>query len=234
MNLTPNFNLIQPEATEPFEDFRAWYNQTLSIIDANLGGGGSKHTIVDENGQALPNRTYLEFTGGVQVTDDALNNKTVVDITGGGGGSSTLAGLTDVNLQTPADGQVLTYDNASQKWINANPSGGSGTDYTLTEQVIGTYFGKPLYRRSYQPTLTGQQNVISHGIADFKECVRIYGTVQYNGLNEALPLPYISINLNYVICLGNVTPTTFLVERGIGFSSLQNCVVHLEYTKTTD
>lgn len=39
---------------------------------------------------------------------------------GGGGGSSTLAGLDDVNISSPSDGQVLRYDNASSKWVNAD------------------------------------------------------------------------------------------------------------------
>lgn len=36
----------------------------------------------------------------------------------GGGGSSTLAGLTDTNITTPTDGQFLVYDSASSKWVN--------------------------------------------------------------------------------------------------------------------
>ena len=39
---------------------------------------------------------------------------------GGGGGSSTLAGLSDVSLSTPTDGQILTYDDMSGVWYNGN------------------------------------------------------------------------------------------------------------------
>lgn len=41
---------------------------------------------------------------------------------GGGSGSSTLAGLTDVDVETtpPTDGQILVYDSTNQKWINAD------------------------------------------------------------------------------------------------------------------
>lgn len=39
---------------------------------------------------------------------------------GGGGGSSTLAGLSDVNLTSPADGQLLRYNGTSGKWENAD------------------------------------------------------------------------------------------------------------------
>ena len=42
---------------------------------------------------------------------------------GGGGGSSTLSGLTDVDLDNPTDGQVLKYDAESGKWVNED--GGS-------------------------------------------------------------------------------------------------------------
>ncbi len=85
--LTPNYNLIKPDSSDPFGNFRQSYNDNMDIIDANLGGGGGSggHTIIDENGQSMTQRTGLEFTGNVQVTDDSVNDKTIVDILGGGG-----------------------------------------------------------------------------------------------------------------------------------------------------
>ncbi len=82
---TPNFNLYQPDATDPIEDFRSEFNANMGIIDNNLGGGGGSggHTIYDENGSAMTQRTGLEFKGKVQVTDDSVNDKTIVDILGG-------------------------------------------------------------------------------------------------------------------------------------------------------
>lgn len=41
--------------------------------------------------------------------------------------SSTLAGLTDVNLTSPADGAVLKYDAASSKWIDGADLTGGGS-----------------------------------------------------------------------------------------------------------
>ena len=40
--------------------------------------------------------------------------------------SGTLAGLDDVNIVTPTDGQVLTYDVSNSVWINSDATGGSG------------------------------------------------------------------------------------------------------------
>ena len=122
---TTNYNLKKPDSTDPFGDFRGDYNDNLDIIDANLGGGGGSggHTIIDPNGSDMTQRAGLQFTGACSVTDDAVNDKTVVNITGGG--ASSLAGLSDVNLTTPTDGQVLTYDGNNSEWVNANPSGDS-------------------------------------------------------------------------------------------------------------
>ena len=70
---------------------------------------------------------------------DVTNNKILqadgswVSQSGGGGGSSTLAGLSDVVLSSPSDSQILQYDNTSSKWINANPPASSSSIETLTD-----------------------------------------------------------------------------------------------------
>ena len=51
---------------------------------------------------------------------------TYTNQTSGGGGSSTLSGLTDVNLGTLSNNDVLTYSTGLAKWTNL-PAGGSPT-----------------------------------------------------------------------------------------------------------
>lgn len=80
MNTTPNYGLGQPEATDEFKDFRQLFNNNMDIIDQNLSGGGGGHTILDESGNTLPNRTKLQFTDGLQASDDNVNGKTVVSL----------------------------------------------------------------------------------------------------------------------------------------------------------
>lgn len=55
---------------------------------------------------------------------------------GGGGGSSTFAGLDDVNFSDLQNGQVPKYNSTTQKWENADESGGGGTVTDVT--VDGT------------------------------------------------------------------------------------------------
>lgn len=77
---TTNYNLYKPDTTDPFGDFRTEFNNNMDTIDQNLSGGGGGHTILDESGNTLPNRTKLQFTDGLQASDDNVNGKTVVSL----------------------------------------------------------------------------------------------------------------------------------------------------------
>lgn len=87
---------------------------------------------------------------------------------GGGGGSSTLAGLNDVNLTSPSNEQVLKYNSTTGKWENADESGGSGsstvvfvvtashpsnpTVYSIVVQAKGT----TVFSKDYSCTVYGE------------------------------------------------------------------------------
>lgn len=79
---TPNYNLSKPEETDDFDAFRASYGDNMDKIDQNMGGGGGGggHTIVDPDGTSMPQEDDLQFTGRVDVTDDAVNGRTVVEV----------------------------------------------------------------------------------------------------------------------------------------------------------
>lgn len=51
--------------------------------------------------------------------NEAPATLTVTQVSGSSGAASTLAGLSDVNVASPADGDVLTYNAASSKWVNS-------------------------------------------------------------------------------------------------------------------
>lgn len=79
--------------------------------------------VVDELGGGGGNADFVECT---QAEYDAWKQAGTLDpdvmyfITDGqSGGSSTLAGLSDVNLTNPTDGQLLRYNGTSGKWENA-------------------------------------------------------------------------------------------------------------------
>jgi hypothetical protein len=47
---------------------------------------------------------------------------------GSGGSGSSIASSADVTLNNPINGNVLTYNGETSKWLNGLPTGGSGTD----------------------------------------------------------------------------------------------------------
>lgn len=60
---------------------------------------------------------YVQYENGKMRTNEG----------GGGGGSSTFAGLDDVSFNNIQNGQVPKYNSTTQKWENADESGGGGT-----------------------------------------------------------------------------------------------------------
>lgn len=81
-------------------------------------------------------------------------NGTSWDDVSGGGGSSNLDGLTDVDLttDTPDNGDVLTYTSTGTKWVPAAPPGAGGT---VTASSVTTFTNK-----SYDAEGTG--NVLTN------------------------------------------------------------------------
>lgn len=221
--LTPNYELIVPEATDTVEQVRADYATNLNTIDANLGGG-----------------------------------------------ASTLAGLSDVNLSSPTNGQLLGYNSVSQKWENVNGGGGSGghtiidpigqnmpsrtglqfigasvtddpvnnktvvtitgggsVNYSTTEQVIGAWVnGKPLYQISYPMTIniSGGQTVTIATLSDCEDIVYFDGWIKesniFYGLNDRTTR--LTVNASGQLQFNSVSSW-----NGSGY-------VTIRYTKTTD
>ena len=141
---TPNLNLGKPEATDPFGNFRALFNDNMDKLD-NGGGGG--HTIVDPNGTDLPQEAKLQFTGAVSVTDDNVNGATVVDVIGGGNGLILNADIYSTDEQV-----IGVWTNKKplyQKTIISDVSQSTGavtiaTGISNVEEIIQT-FGSASY-----------------------------------------------------------------------------------------
>lgn len=103
----------------------------------------------------------------------------------GGGGSSTLDGLEDVDLTKPTEGQVLAYDAATETWRNINVSGGSSVlsdDLTTAISVGGIDSGvtyekgtsletlfRDLLEPTLFPTLTNPSASITYGASQYYE-----------------------------------------------------------------
>ena len=77
-----------------------------------------------------------------------------------GGGSSTLAGLSDVNITNPVEGQVLQYDGTQNKWVNVIAGGliPDGSTVTPTDDIQTWLHCANIWDKSY--------NLLSQVLAD--------------------------------------------------------------------
>lgn len=233
---TTNYNLEKPDSTDDFGDFRTNYNNNMDIIDQNLGGGGGSggHTIVDENDQTMTQRTGLQFTGNVEVTDDSVNDKTVVDM------PYEVVHLTQAQYDALpntklTDGKIYcitdVYSGGSDKLI------GLGDCYSTTEKVVGCWTdGKPLYQKTIHitslPSTTGVFVYYNHNISNLENLAVAKGVLNFNNGNFSI-LPYVSSSAVNAQIGFNVTDTSIGIMVGSNRSSV-SADVTLKYTKTTD
>ena len=99
-------------------------NSSTGVLDAVMN-------LNNESIEELTNVTFNNVTldasngaGKVLAWDQSLQAFAPVDQSGGGGGSSTLGGLSDVTITTPSSGQVLKYNGSA--WINDTDATGAG------------------------------------------------------------------------------------------------------------
>ena len=198
----------------------------MDILDnSGGGGGGGGHTIVDENGQSMPSRLKLAFTGNVEVTDDSGNNETLVNILGGGGGGSdTIVGMfvdtSRIILASTAFTSSYSYIATEDCFAvfclvpKANDStrvlidGVSVSDYWRSQNITDacTFYVK-----------RGQNISVSNADSTYSSYITVYGVTQ-GTKNVFTPIIY-SDNER---CIGIWRDNKPLYQKTIDFGTLPN------------
>lgn len=114
---------------------------------------------------------------------------------------------------------------------------GASVNYSTTEQVVGTYLGKPLYEITVDTgTLPNNTTkTIAHGISDLKAVIDLRGYARNtnNGIN--IPIPYVYKSGSYSKSLQAYSDATNItLISGENMSGYTESSVTLQYTKTTD
>lgn len=141
-----------------------------------------------------------------------------------------LSSLSDVDITDIEDGQILSWDDTAQKFVNVDQSG--DVVYTLDETVIGKWINnKPLYQKTLYFDGTAPRNTwTNHNISNV-DMIWVYdcfgkrnSDYRYNGINYFGSDDYMAIAVNRTqIYISYPTETI-----------MTNCYVTLRYTKTTD
>ena len=103
----------------------------------NIAGNvGEIFVLLSADGSNVPG---IYRRNNATVLTDAAWTRVATNQSTGGGGATTLNGLTDVNIFTPGDGNVLTYNASQSQWFNRTPASlvgdtilGNHSDVTIT------------------------------------------------------------------------------------------------------
>lgn len=141
-----------------------------------------------------------------------------------------LGDLGDIVLDTVTQGQVLTYNGAY--WTNENPTG--GTVYDSTEEVIGTWYDKPLYRKII--TVSGFSSSLSLGGNIYHANVNIADYISNVGkLFGIADKSFIEVSTNaYRGFLSIMSEDDTMLDCYTVYSRSGTAYITVEYTKTTD
>jgi hypothetical protein len=122
--------------------------------NADLSATGGAHKFLRQNsvGAAVdvvqPDFSDLASTISTHLTagtNISFSGTDPVTINASGGGSTTLAGDTDVNISSPSNNQVLTYQTSDNKWHNVSPgTGGTVTSVAMTVPAELSVAGSPV------------------------------------------------------------------------------------------
>jgi hypothetical protein len=135
--------------------------------------------------------------------------------------------------------------------LNEEEFGGSDFDYISTEQVVGTWFGKPRYRRSYRFTTANlpADRVAFDTLQNVKELIKIEGAYTWLNFQDETRLDIRGYALGEDSPQANGKAIWLLVEgndntgenfdldfnfNGKDRSKVINICASIEYTKTTD
>lgn len=115
----------------------------------------SGHTIIDENGDDMPYRTNLQFTN-AEVTDDSVNDTTIVDCKGEKGDPGQAATITVGNVTTLPAGSSATV-------TNTGTTSSAVFDFGIPKGADGTGAGDML-KADYDPNSVVE---LAGGITDY-------------------------------------------------------------------
>ena len=114
--------------------------------------------------------------------------------------------------------------------------GGYAHHYIADEHIIGTLLGKPLYEKTMvfpKSDFSATRQILNHGISNLKYMYKMEGVMVANN-QQPLTTGY-DWGSAYGCGIGDISDTTFQINIGTSrYSSLVECIVTMQYTKTTD
>ena len=123
-------------------DSTKWTSVVVTDEMGSGGGGGTGgHTIIDENGTSMTARAGLQFVGGANVSDDATNNKTIVDVASAGGIDGVFVDISNIIVPTTEiSSSGLSYTATEDCFAYIYLWGGNSTKIKIDNIEVGANY----------------------------------------------------------------------------------------------
>lgn len=139
----------------------------------------------------------------------------------------------NINMNLSSD-----YSNSlNNQLTNINNSITTKSTYSTIETVVGTWMGKPLYRKVIVlegGTIHAGYHEYNHNISNLDKVLNIYGmcysSTQQYPIQRVVPDEI----AKWGIGLGDIKQSTFALHFGSSYQTITLVYIIIEYTKTTD
>ena len=150
--------------------------------------------------------------------------------------------LNDVNVTDIEDGQILAWDDVSEKFVNVDQSSGSSISYSTTEQDTGMKWvdDKSIYQITLHiqnATLTSGKNIIYtntqlSGLNIDKVISSVVGYLTFNNGNNTVSIPF-ALGYSSYISADYDSSEGIHIFRGGSALATNDIYLTILYTKTS-
>lgn len=156
-----------------------------------------------------------------------------IDYASGGGGSGDTVTWTQLQASGTKIAEIDINGTTQDVYAPTGGGGGGSVDYSLTEQVIGTWIdNRPVYQKSFESSsgLSSYQ-AISHGISNLDDLVKADCILRSSDKSWQVPMTTDQYNAEL-----EITPTEIRIYLNNDFvnAATGGYFITLQYTKTTD
>ena len=140
--------------------------------------------------------------------------------------------LSDVDISSPVNGQILTYNNG--EWINESVSSGGGVDYSTTEQDTGLKWtdGKTVYQKTLHINSVTSGTSYNHDIANVDQ-IWIYDIKAKRNIGWFTSGHIFQDGTSNIVESFSVIPSASTVYAYLYGCTITDCDVTLRYTKSS-
>ena len=227
---------------EEINNFKEETNQKIENIQA-LPTGGTKGQVLTKQSETDGDANWEDieanevFVGNEEEAPETA--KIIIEGEDFVEGSTLSKAEVYVGAEEPRTGEKVWFNKDKNSIFVRNSNGvyeefikKSEEVYSSEETVIGTWLGKPLYRKTINVGTLPNNTVlrVAHNIINYDRFVNIIGSAKSS--TQSLSFPFVGSNLSDNIAI-QITTDNIVIITGSDRSAF-NGYVTLEYTKTTD